>query len=313
MRLDRLAPIAFVLGVLLFGLSILALTFNATAPGFGPVEEHETTVVDEDVLQAYPVPVSRQVATRIDVTFEYPRHAGDAMIVGCSGYSALLQGQDPDRVHSSSSGDRGSISTGTSPEGFRGGAPDPQCPFLYAVLQWELRGEEPTANQPEATVTSSPVIMPGLVLTVAGVTAVIGIAIALLGGTAWSRRLQRVRGTVAAGDDESTSETLLHAIGKTGDWLTRTRRYVILAGILGIFLWYPVVLPWAWTTSLRGSSTHFYPWLLSFGALTLLLILTIFWAREYLRLDRELVAWRKRMDRFHKRETQLLADLDASG
>lgn len=314
MRLERLAPIAFVAGIVLFGLSILALTFTATAPGHGPVEEHETTVVGDEVVLAYPVPISPHVATRIDASFDYPRHAGDAMIVGCSGYSALLHGQEPREVGPSTSGTSGRLSSATSPEAFGDtDAPSLRCPFRYAIFQWDLRGEEPSANRPDVTVETAPVLLPGVVIGVVSGTAVIGLVLAIVGGTAWARRLQRVHGTETADDAESTSETLLLLIGKTGDWLTRTRRYLIAAGILGIFLWYPIVLPWAWSTALRGSSGSVYPWLLTVGALTFLLFLTVVWARAYLRLDRELVAWRDRMDRLRTREAQLLADLDASG
>lgn len=311
---ERLAPISFVAGILLMGLALLASTFVATAPGYGPVEDHETTVVDDTALLAYPVPVSPQVAARIDVAFAYPEHPGDAMIVGCREYSALLQGQDPGPYRTSTSGTSGRLSSTVSPGPFADNdAPSGSCPFRYVVFQWALQGEAPAANEPDVTVTTSPVVLPAVLLGVLGFAGLLGLALALIGGTAWSRRLARTRRPVSAGDDEATSETLLLLIGKTGDWLTRTRRYLIAAGILGIFLWYPVVLPWAWNMALRGSAASWYPWLATAGALAVLLTVTLVWARAYLRLDRELIAWRDRMERLRERENELLAHLDATG
>ncbi|MBW3583941.1 MAG: hypothetical protein KY455_12680 [Euryarchaeota archaeon] len=311
--LERLAPLAFVAGSVLLGLTLLAFTFIATAPGYGPIEDSEQTVVDDTAVLAYPVPVSYNVPTRIDVAYVYPDHAGEAMIAACADYATILRGGEPTRLHTSSTGDRGRLTTTFAPDIRSDPRDERGCGFLYVILRWEIQADSPAANRPDVQVTTSPAILPGFVSASLVLLALLGVTLTLVGATAWARRLARGRPAIPADEDESTTETLLLLVHESGDWLRRMRRYLIAAGVLGIFLWYPLVLPWAWRMAVQGSPGATAPWLFAAGGLGLLAVLTVVWARAYLRLDRQLVAWQDRVARLRDREDQMLQKLQAAG
>jgi hypothetical protein len=91
-----------------------------------------------------------------------------------------------------------------------------------------------------------------------------------------------------------------------GEQLERARRHLLYAGVLGVVLWYPVLVPWAWNQASRTSDSPLFPWGVGVLTLAFLLVLTLLWARELHRLDRELLAWRSRMAELRKRESGLM-------
>ena len=79
--------------------------------------------------------------------------------------------------------------------------------------------------------------------------------------------------------------------------------------MLGVFLWYPILVPWAWQQAARASDVPIFPWAIAAMTLVFLLVLTVLWAREFARLDRELHGWRDRLKELRERETHLMDKL----
>jgi len=110
--------------------------------------------------------------------------------------------------------------------------------------------------------------------------------------------------------EDSTVEALRASLDRMGEQLERTRKHLLLAGILGVFLWYPFLVPWAWQQAARSSDDPVVPWGVAAMTLAFLVVLTILWAREFLHLDRELNAWRGRIGELRDREEHLMDALE---
>ncbi|HWH09408.1 MAG TPA: hypothetical protein VNX21_09420 [Candidatus Thermoplasmatota archaeon] len=301
--LARLAPIAFVAGILLLGLGLLVFSLAAGWAQPRVIEYREEGVANGTAYVAYPVPFEGRSDLRLDVSFRFPE-TGVAFLADCRAFAAFKEGGQP-ASPVRSAGASGSFST-SMPGGEGPFAGEGGCPFAYVVLAWPAPGGEAGSARPEAEVVVSSILADEPVGALAVASTLLGALLASLGGVAWGRRLRRGPPPAAVPGDESTAEALLHAVERGGHWLERTRRYLVAAGVLGVFLWYPVLLPWAWRTALRGTRERWLPWTLAGGAVVLLLVLTVVWSLEYVRIERELAAWRERVARLRQREAALL-------
>ena len=302
--LSRLAPIAFVAGIVLLGLTVLAFSLAATGAQPQRIEYHEAGVVNGTAWMAYPVPLQGRADLRLDVAFEFPQ-TGAAYTASCRDLERVKAGGSPLAAGLRSEGKRGTFSTGVP-------SLAPACPVLYVVLSWPAPDGDLDANRPEVDVVVSSLLAEGPVGAVVAGGGILGAVLAAVGGIGWGRRLQRAGAVEPADADESTAEALLRAAERGGHWLERTRRYLVAAGVLGVFLWYPVLLPWAWRMVLQGTRERWLPWALAGSACALLLALTTVWTLEYLRIERELASWRERVARLRRREAALLG-LEGTG
>lgn len=293
-----LAPIAFVAGIVLLGLTLLVFSLAASGAEPQRIEYHEEGVANGTAYLAYPVPLQGRADLRLDVSFRFPG-TGAAYTTGCRDLERFKAGGAPLLQDMRTEGARGRFSTNVP-------ALAPDCPVLYVVLAWDASTGDPAANRPEVEVVVSSILVDGPVGSLAVGAGILGSLLAAVGGIGWGRRLRRPGAVEPAPDDESTAEALLRAAQRGGDWLERTRRYLVAAGVLGVFMWYPVLLPWAWRTALQGTRERWLPWAMAASAGALLLVLTAVWVVEYLRIDRELAAWRERVARLREREAALL-------
>jgi hypothetical protein len=138
-----------------------------------------------------------------------------------------------------------------------------------------------------------------------------GALLALFGGLAWARVLGPR--AVSAPAQDSTVEALRGSLDRMGEQLERTRRHLLFAGVLGVFLWYPILVPWAWQQAARASDDPLVPWAVAAMTIAFLLALTLLWAREFLALDRELNAWRGRLRELRSREQAFMDTLEHEG
>ena len=296
--LARFAPIAFVAGVVLLGLTLLVFSLAASGAQPQRIEYHEEGVANGKAYLAYPVPLQGRADLRLDVAFRFPE-SGAAFTANCRDLERVKAGGTPVAADMRTEGARGRFSTNVP-------ALAPDCPALYVVLTWAAPTGDLEANRPEVEVVVSSILVNGPVGALAVGAGILGAVLAAAGGIGWGRRLQRAAVVDPAPDEESTAEALLRAAERGGHWLARTRRYLVAAGVLGVFLWYPVLLPWAWRTALQGTRERWLPWALAASACALLLALTVVWSVEYVRIDRELTAWRERVARLRQREAALL-------
>jgi hypothetical protein len=95
-----------------------------------------------------------------------------------------------------------------------------------------------------------------------------------------------------------------------GAWLERTRRYLIVSGVLGALVWYPVLVPWAWSLAREGSLLVWSPWIASAGIALFLVGMSALWIAHYRRLDREIREWRARLARLKVEERAIIDELD---
>jgi hypothetical protein len=176
------------------------------------------------------------------------------------------------------------------------------------VFQWAAAGEDLGANRPGASVIFQSARLDAGQFAALSVLMGASALAALLGGLAWVRGRTS---TVWPASDDSTVEALRGSLDRMGEQLERTRKLLLLAGVLGVFLWYPFLVPWAWLQAARASDDAFVPWGAAAMTLLFLVVLTILWAREFLRLDRELNAWRSRLDELRDREAHLMDSFES--
>jgi hypothetical protein len=176
------------------------------------------------------------------------------------------------------------------------------------VFRWAA-GDDALANRPDAqvglvhnTMLDSPL---GGAL---GLVAFAGAA-AMAVGT-WGIVARRRRPEPVPDDDEGMAEALLRLAERSEAWLSRTRRYLLLAGVLGVVLWYPFLVPLVWSAGRDLVPAPWGSWLLAGLAALLLATLTFLWARALHQLDRDLDAWRAKVARLRLRERELLAELE---
>ncbi|HUR69576.1 MAG TPA: hypothetical protein VM370_10050 [Candidatus Thermoplasmatota archaeon] len=309
-------PIALFAGLFFFGVSLLMLGVQATEEASRALDASGLTVANGTALLVYPVESYFNMRS-INVTYLYPQAAGDAYFVGCEDIGRMREGGAPTRpllaferlkggtfvISDQTVTSRDPIFTLDEERGTYEYVCDPAV-----VFQWSTVGDDPGANRPAASVIYQSARLDGGQFAALSILMGASALAALLGGLAW------VRGRTPAvwpTSGDSTVEALRGSLERMGGQLERTRKLLLLAGVLGVFLWYPFLVPWAWLQASRASDEPYVPWGAAALTLLFLVVLTILWAREFLRLDRELNAWRDRIGELRDRETYLMDELDA--
>lgn len=313
-----LAPTALFLGLALFGAALLTLGGAASGDSRTSLQPAFLGVVNGTASMIYPTGYVGYPSSRVEATFAFPHAGGNVTFVGCADRERALEGQPPASPLLAHNNVRnGSVLVSQQTVGafaYRVLMPEDTpfpsrgtCMGGALLFQWAAPQNDPEANQPvvEATFVNYALSgdgwIPLLIISVGGAL------LALLGGLAWAK--QAPHDPVAALPD-STAESLRLALDRMGAQLERTRRNLLLAGVLGIFLWYPILVPWVWSAAARNAELPWIPWAFAGAAILFLAVLTILWAREFVGLDRELRRWRERMGELREREAGLMADLE---
>lgn len=311
-------PLALFAGLFFFGLSLLLLGTQATEEASRPLDASSLTVANGTALLVYPVE-SYFSSRAINVTYLYPQAPGDAYFVGCEDIGRMREGGAPTQpllafqrlkegtflISDQTVTSRDPIFTVDEERGTYEYVCDPAV-----VFQWAAAGDDPGANRPSVSVIYQSARLDGGQFAALSILMGASALAALLGGLAW------VRGrtpTVWPSWGDSTVEALRGSLERMGEQLERTRKLLLLAGVLGVFLWYPFLVPWAWLQAARASDDAVVPWVAATMTLLFLVVLTVLWAREFLRLDRELNAWRGRLGELRDREAHLLDTLEQGG
>lgn len=309
-------PLALFAGLFFFGVSLLMLGVQATEEASRALDASSLTVANGSAVLVYPVE-SYFSSRSINVSYVYPQAPGDAYFVGCEDIGRMREGGAPARpllafqrlkestflISDQTVTSRDPIFTIDEERGTYQYVCDPAV-----VFQWAASGDDPGANRPSVSVIFQSARLDGSRFAALSILMAASALAALLGGLAW------VRGrtpTVWPASGDSTVEALRSALERMGEQLERTRKLLLLAGVLGVFLWYPFLVPWAWLQAQRASDEAFVPWGAAALTLLFLVVLTILWAREFLRLDRELNAWRGRIGELREREAHLMDTLES--
>lgn len=317
-RLRRiLPPVALLAGLFFFGISLLLLGTGATQEESVELEPASLTVANGSALLVYPVDYIYS-ADHINATYAFPASPGDAFFVRCDDLARLRDGQDAaDPLLEFERLREGTliISYQTISRPMSMYREDPAtgervyCERAIA-FRWDAPDGDPASNRPEVAAIYHSDRLDGEEFAMLAVMMGGSALAALLGGLAW------VRGRTAAArppSDDSTVEALRTSLDRMGEQLERTRKLLLLAGVLGVFVWYPFLLPWAWIQASRASDDPAIPWAVAALTLLFLVSLTVLWAREFLRLDRELNAWRGRIGELRDRESHLMDALEREG
>jgi hypothetical protein len=312
------APAALFAGLVLFGISLLVLGTAATPRGSDRLDPSALTVENQTAVLSYTVEFYGRV-DRVDADFAFPQAVGDAFFVGCDDLARLESGRDPvapalvfeqlrdghivvsDQTVANTRG----LYTNLDARGYASYC----APSL--AFRWIASDNDTTANRPSVTVTAVSRGLPSEGAVALMVLSTGGALLALVGGLAWAR--VRAGGEDTPSADDSTVEALRRSLDRMGEQLERTRRHLLFAGVLGVFLWYPILVPWTWRQAAAATPDPLVPWAVAAATLAFLVVLTVLWAREFVRLDREVRAWRARMDELRARETGLMSTLDQGG
>lgn len=318
-RLRRLAPpAALFAGLFLFGVSLLVLGTEATDEGSRELHPTSLTATNGTAALVYHAGYFGQRTERIDVEYAFPQAPGEAYFVGCEGLGEVAQGRAPPSPLLAFTNLRegefvvsqqtvpGRVYFTTIDDDGRRVPCDPAV-----VIRWEAPEGDPAANRPEVTVMYHSAQLDGETFALLAFLMAGSALLALLGGLAWARG--RASEPRPLGAEDSTVEALRASLDRMGEQLERTRKNFLLAGVLGVFLWYPFLVPWAWQQAARSSDDPVVPWAVAALTLAFLVVLTVLWAREFLRLDRELIAWRSRLGELRSREEHLMDTLDQGG
>ena len=108
--------------------------------------------------------------------------------------------------------------------------------------------------------------------------------------------------------EAGTTEVLLGVLHEAGAWLERTRRHLLVTGIVGIAVWYPALPLLAYLIGREGSELALTRWLLLGLVVLLLAALTLAWLRFYRRLSDEWKRWRAWIDRLEQREREIFGE-----
>lgn len=311
-------PLALLAGLFFFGLSLLILGTQATEEASVALDPSSLTVANGSAVLVYPVEYYFS-SRSVNVTYLYPQAPGNAYFVGCEDIARLREGGAPTQpllafqrlkegtflITDQTVTSRDPFFTVDEERGTYEYVCDPAV-----VFQWTAVGDDPGANRPSASVIYQSARLESEQFAALAILMGASALAALLGGLAW------VRGrtpTVWPASGDSTVEALRGSLERMGEQLERTRKLLLLAGVLGVFLWYPFLVPWAWLQAARASDDAVVPWGAAAMTLLFLVVLTVLWAREFLRLDRELNAWRGRLGELRDRETHLMDTLEQGG
>lgn len=301
-------------GIFLFGLSLVVIGIEAAGVDPRPLEPSAFTSANGTALLAYPTKYFGAGTEHIEVAYTFPQAPGDALVVDCEGYGALLRGERVTPLIAFTGLREGAfvVSHQTLPTGAHYDiVVDPQTGARtfcepVVVFAWPIAGDA-SANRPDASVAAHRVAFDmgrqGILLVLLTASSLL----ALLGGLAWARRRSPA---ATPASDATTLEVLRASLDGMGEQLQRTRHHLQLAGVLGIFLWYPVLVPWAWREAAQTDVSAAFPWAIAGLTLAFLVVLTALWVRELHRLDREILAWRGRMGQLREREAGLLQTLE---
>ena len=310
-RMRILAPLALLLGVLLFGIALLALGIEAAGEDPFPLAPSSLTTANGTAVLAYPLKNFASGSNRVHVSYAFPQGPGDAYVVHCEDLEALRRGGAPAEAllaFPQLREGRFVATQQTLPVGYSPSMGLLQGCETAVAFRWSVAGDDATANRPEATVTSHKTAFDAGRYWLVLLMMTAGASLALVGGLAWAR--PREWGARPPGADESPLEVLRSSLDRLGGQLETTRRHLLLAGVLGLFLWYPFLVPWAWRAAQRTTGNPLFSWAVAGLTLAFLVVLTGLWARELHRLDRELVAWRARMAELRDREDSLMDTLE---
>jgi hypothetical protein len=316
-RLRRLLPpVAMVFGLFLFGIALVQLGSQASPQQARVLHPGSLTMANGTAVLVYPVNYFAYRQDHIEVSYSFPEAPGDAYFVDCPGAAALAKGRLPQAPLLTFVGQR----TGTFVVSYQT-LPPIESYLTYDVelnrpcdaavaLVWAAT-TDPGQNKPDVAVLYYEAGLGGedfvLLAMLMGGSALV----TLLGGLAWARMGHTP--TQVPPSDGSTVEALRAALDQVVAQLERTRKNLLFAGILGVFLWYPFLVPWSWQQAMRASDDETIALAVAGLTLAFLLALTILWAREFLRLDRHLTAWRGRLGELRTREDDLLESLEHSG
>ena len=328
------APVAFLVGLVVVAMSLLLLGVMAAEGGTTPITSRFSSIDNGTALSGHLVPPYAPDPSVLEVSFSFPRAPGDAYLLHCADLERLRAGEAPREPLVRMEGVReGAFSRpmadylgyGTTYFAPGGAAPQPggaasavggpsidvrdACVGAFVVLRWQE--DAPDANRPRVDVAVREVPLDSVPASLLFALAGLGATLALGGGLLWGRARRAPPPAPGDGDGAGTAETLYRLATRSEAWLARTRRYVLISGPVGVFLWYPVLVPWAWRLGREASGAAWMPWALAGATLLLLVGLTALWAREFLRLDRELAAWRAQLAELRRREETLLAELSS--
>lgn len=314
-----LAPLALFAGLFFFGLSLLILGTGSLESDERVLDASSLTVANGTAVMLYPTGWYGYLRSQVNVTYSFPQAPGDAFLVDCEEAEAVAAGRAPSSPrlafmglrewsfvvsYATTNGDE-TIYTRTLADG--------EVTYCAPILafRWSAPEGDPAPNRPtvQAVHDTSRLDagnLPPLLALMVG-----SAILALAGGLRWARaRGERIE-RPPSGD--STVEALRGVLDRMGEQLERTRRHLLFAGVLGIFLWYPFLVPWAWRQANAVSDEAALAWAVAGATLAFLIVLTVLWAREFLRLDRELDAWRGRIGELRDREEHLLDTLEMEG
>ena len=311
------APAVVVAGLVLFGVSFLFLGLVAGESQEVPVDPSAVVVrADGLAVQSHALPALRPNEV-VEATFAFPRGTGDAYLLTCTDLERYVAGGAPlgpletrrdvasGRIVHESGHAKFRAETGKTPG---------LCTGLHVAFGWPTDGAAWQAGAPLAKVVVRDRPLDSAAGRALYALSVAGAALALVGGLSlgsarWLRAYDPL--PAAADEDEGTAETLMRLANRAVEWLERTRRYLLVSGLLGVFLWYPILIPYAFRAGRSASLQPWAPWALAGGALLFLVALTVLWARQFLALDAELAGWRERMGRLREREARFLEELTA--
>lgn len=303
-----LAGVALFGGLALFAFSMLVLAALSADAGPTDIPALGPYVDSANATYLMPLPIGAYGGeSLVSGTWSFPHDPGRLMVLSCADAANLTSGRaiaSPVRVEAPARS--GSVTLSTRDLFFHLHRQE-FCGADTLALQWTA-GSDPTANAPTVkfSVQRSPLNNGGTVILLAAASA--GVVLTAVGGTLWTRlgRHAAAGARESAADGESTVETLRGLADHSVAWLERTRRYLLLGGVLGIFLWYPVLIAWAWTSGRAASGGIGFSVILVVVVLALLGVLTALWAREFVGLDRELRRWRERVERLRAREEEMM-------
>lgn len=308
-----LAPLAMLLGLLLFGTSLLQLNSQANPRQEVQLNPGSLALANGTAVLLYPIDYFGFWTDRIEVAYSFPDAAGDAYVIGCEDTAALLGGDPAASPFMRFNGLReGSfvITRQTLPplshfysvdQASRVPC-DPAVAFVWAT-------DDPTQNRPDASVLYYEAGLVGEEFFWLSLLMGSSALLTLAGGLSWVRTTH----LASAPTEGSTVEALRASLDQVVVQLERTRKHLLFAGVLGIFLWYPFLIPWSWQKAMEASGHAGTAFGVAAFTLAFLVALTILWAREFVRLDRHLAAWRSRLGQLRLREEGLMESLEQGG